>query len=76
MQIADGMSRFPAKYSQSATAVDLEKMVLTVAPLYSRLPVLSTQSADLPVPELSHQTYRNSDWYGKIVFFSGWPHSF
>lgn len=44
-------------------------MVLTVAPLYPRLPVLSTQSADLPLSELSHQAYRDSDWYGKIVFF-------
>ena len=35
MQIADGISCFPAKYSQSATAIDLEKMVLTAAPLYS-----------------------------------------
>ncbi len=63
------MSRLPAKYSQSVTAIDLERMILIVAPLYSRLPVLSTQVADLPVAELSHQAYRNSDWYGKIASF-------
>ncbi len=69
MRIADGISRLPAKYSQSATADDLERMILTVALLYSRLPVLSTQVADLPVAEPSHQAYRNSDWYGKIASF-------
>lgn len=31
MPIADRISRLPVKYYQHATAVDLEKMVLTVA---------------------------------------------
>lgn len=63
------MSCFPAKYNQSATAIDLKRMVLTVAPFYPQLPVLSTQLADLPVPELSHQAYQKSDWYGKTISF-------
>ena len=42
MRIADSMSRLPAKYSQSATAVDLERMVLTVAHPHLRLPTLAT----------------------------------
>lgn len=69
MQIADGISRLPAKYSQSATAIDLEKMVLTIALLYFRLPVLSTHAVNIPVPEPSHQVYQNSDWYNKITSF-------
>lgn len=69
MQIANSMSCLPAKYSQSATAIDLKKMVLAVTPLYSWLPVLSTQVANLPVPEPSHQAYQNSNWYGKIISF-------
>lgn len=60
MQIADKMSCFPAKYSQFATVIDLKRMVLTVALLYSWLLVLFTQVADLPVPELSYQAYQNS----------------
>ena len=34
MRIADGISRLLAKYSQSATAIDLEGMVLAVAHLH------------------------------------------
>lgn len=44
-------------------------MVLTVAPFYPRLTVLTTQLADLPGPESSHQAYQKSDWYGKIISF-------
>ena len=44
-------------------------MVLTVAPLYFWLLVLSIQVANLLVPELSHQAYRNSEWYDKIISF-------
>ena len=42
-------------------------MVLTATLLYTRLPILSTQLADSPVPKLSHQAYRNSYWYSKIA---------
>lgn len=34
MQIADNISRLFAKYGQSATTIDFEKMVLTAALLY------------------------------------------
>ena len=34
MHIADSISRFLAKYSHSATTIDLKRMVLTAAPLY------------------------------------------
>lgn len=63
------MSCLLAKYNQFAIVIDLERMVLTVAPLYSRLPVLSSQVADIPVPEPSHQAYQNSDGYSKIASF-------
>ncbi len=43
MRIADGMSRLLAKYSQSATAIDLERMVLVVAYSDPRSPIFSTQ---------------------------------
>ena len=69
MRIADGMSRLPAKYSQSATAIDLERMVLAVAHTHPRLPILSTQLANALTPEPSHQAYRKSNWYGKIISF-------
>ena len=69
MRIADGMSRLPAKYSQSATAIDLERMVLAVAHPHLRLPIFATQLADVLTPEPSHQAYRNSNWYGKIISF-------
>ena len=69
MRIADGMSRLPAKYSQSATAIDLERMVLTVALFYPRPSILSTRLADFPAPESSHQAYRKSGWYDKIISF-------
>lgn len=69
MRIADGMSCLPAKYSQSATAIDLKRMILTAAPFYPRLPAFSTKLADLPMPELSHQKYQKLDWYGKIISF-------
>ena len=54
MQIADGICRLPSKYNQLATALNLEKMVLTVTLLYTWLSIFSTQLADSPVPELSH----------------------
>ena len=69
MRIADGMSCLLAKYIQSATAIDLERMVLTTAPFYPRLPAFSTKLANLSMLELSHQKYRNSGWYGKIISF-------
>lgn len=69
MQIADGVSRLPRKYSQSAIAIDLEKIIPIVAPLYSRMSMLFTQVADLPIAEPSHQAYQILDWYGKIVSF-------
>ena len=69
MQIADGISRIPTKYSQSATTIDLERMVLTVAHLHLWLFILVTQLADVPTPEPSHQVYRKSNWYGKIISF-------
>lgn len=53
MRIADGVSRLPAGYIQRATAVDLEKMILAIAPSHTQLLILS-QSADRPIPELSH----------------------
>ncbi len=69
MRIADRMSHLPAKYSQSATAIDLERMILAVAHLHPRLPIFSTQLADVVTPEPSHQAYRKSNWYGKIISF-------
>ena len=69
MRIADGMSRLPAKYSQSATAIDLERMVLAVAHLHPRLTIFSTHLADALTPEPSHQEYQKSNWYGKIISF-------
>lgn len=59
MRIADGMSRLPTKYNQHATAVDLEKMVLTVTFFQFRLSISSSQSS--ATPELSHQAYQQSD---------------
>ena len=71
MRIADGISRFPAKYSsQSATAIDLEKMLLAVAYPHLWLPIFATQLADVLTPEPSHQAYQKSNWYGKIIYFS------
>ena len=69
MRIADRMSHFLAKYSQSAIAIDLERMVLAVAHLHSRLPIFSIQLADVVTPEPSHQAYRKSNWYSKITSF-------
>ncbi len=69
MRIADGIPRLPAKYSQSATAIHLERMVLLVAYLHPRLPIFSNQLADAVTPEPSHQAYRKSNWYGKIISF-------
>ena len=42
MRIADGISCLPTKYSQSATGIDLERIVLAVAHLHSRLPIFVT----------------------------------
>lgn len=67
MQIANGMSCLPTKYSQYTTEVDLEKMVLTVTPFQSWLFILFIQSS--AIPELSHWAYRQSNWYRKIISF-------
>ena len=69
MRIADGMSCLLAKYSQSATAIDLERMVLAVAHPHPWLPIFSTQLADAVILKPSHQAYQKSNWYGKIVSF-------
>ena len=42
MRIADDMSCLPTKYSQYATTIDLERMILAVAHPHLRLPVFST----------------------------------
>ena len=69
MRIADEMSRLPGKYSQFATAIDLERMILAIAHFQHRLPIFSTQLADAITPEPSHQAYRKSNWYRKIISF-------
>ena len=69
MRIADGMSCLSAKYSQSAIAIDLERMILAVAHLHPRLPIFSTHLADALTPKPSHQAYQKSNWYGKIISF-------
>ena len=69
MRIANGMSCLSAKYSQSATAIELKRMVLTVAYPYLRLPIFATQLADVLTPKPSHQVYQNSNRYGKIISF-------
>ncbi len=50
MRIADGVSCLPAKYSQSATAIDLEKMVLAIAHPHPWLLIFSTHLADAVTP--------------------------
>lgn len=52
LQIADRMSCISAKYSQHATKVDLEKIVLTVIFFQSQLLILFTQLS--AITELSH----------------------
>ncbi len=42
-------------------------MVLAVAHPHPRLPIFSTQLADVVTPEPSHQEYQMSNWYGKII---------
>ncbi len=69
MRIADDISCLPTKYSQYATTIDLERMILAVAHPHPWLPVFSTQLADASTPELSHQSYRKSNWYSKIISF-------
>ncbi len=69
MRIADGISCFPTKYSQSATAIDLEEMVLAVSHFHPWLPIFFIQLADAIIPEPSHQVYQKSNWYGKIISF-------
>ncbi len=69
MRITDGMTRLLAKYSQSATTIDLERMVLAISHSHSRLPIFFTQLADVVTSEPSHQAYRKSNWYGKIISF-------
>lgn len=69
MQISKGMSCILVKYYQSATTIDLERMVLTMAPSYSQLLILSIQSIDLPVSKLNYRVYQKSNWYEKIVSF-------
>lgn len=59
----------PLKYSYFVIVIDLKRMVLIIVPLYSQLPVLANQVAEIPVPKLCHQIYQNSDWYSKIVSF-------
>ena len=68
MCIADKMSCHPAKYSQSATDIDLGR-ILAVAHPHPWFPIFSTQLADAVTPELSHQKYQKSNWYGKIISF-------
>ncbi len=69
MRIADGISRFFAKYGQSATAIDLENMILAVALFYYWLAIFLIQLADRSVPESGQQAYRKPNWYGKIISF-------
>lgn len=54
MQLADGMSRMPGRYRQTAVAEDSERMAMCV-PLATSLPAL---------PGKSHQRYRETQWYG------------
>ncbi len=69
MRIADGISCLPAKYSESATAIDLERMVLALVYPHPRLPIFFIQLADAVSLEPSHQVYQKSNWYGKIISF-------
>lgn len=69
MRIAGGIFCFLAKYSQSAIAIDLQRMMLAVALIYSRLPIFSTLLSDRPVLKSTHQAYQMSNWYCKIISF-------
>lgn len=57
MEIVDSMSCIPAKYSQSATTIDLERMILAIAHSHSRLSIFSTQLANAVTPKPRHQAY-------------------
>lgn len=53
--IAEEISHLPAKYRQHATAVDLEKMILTVTFFHSWLSIFFTQLS--AISKLSYYTY-------------------
>ena len=57
IRISDGMSCLPTKHCQSATAIDLERMVPTVAYPHPWLSIFATQLADAVTPEPSRHTY-------------------
>ncbi len=69
MQIGGGIFCFHAKYSQSAIAIDLARMVPAVALIYSRLPIFSILLSDRLLLKSTHQEYQMSNWYCKIIFF-------
>lgn len=73
IRIADGLSRMPGRYSQYATAVDLERIALVVtAPTQTGLEAesvrLRKEVAALAGVQ-SHRIYRDSKWYGKITSY-------
>ena len=61
MRIVGSISCLSTKYSQYATVIDLERMVLAVTSFYIQFPTPSTQLADHLTPEPSHQAYQRSN---------------
>ena len=63
--LADGMSRMPGKYTQSAVSEDSERM--TMASVSFPVPTKPPLPA-LPMQQ-SHRKYRDAKWYGLITDF-------
>ena len=58
--LADGMSRMPGRYQQSAVAKDEERLAMVASLPRVALPTL------IP-PTQTHMKYRTSDWYGDVT---------
>ncbi len=70
MRIVDKISRFPAKYIQSVTAIDLETMVLAVAHPHPWLPIFFTQLADPVTPEPTTKHTESQIGMAKLFYSS------
>ena len=69
MGLADGMSRMPGRYSQSAIAEDEERMTMALAGFPKRTTFPAVPAVPAVQVQRSHDRYRNTRWYGLVTEF-------
>ena len=68
MGLADGMSRMPGRYSQTAVSEDSERMSMAVAVSHQGQQSRPSHPT-LPAMQQSHAKYQGTKWYGLVTKF-------